>query len=101
MKKYEIEINNEVYRVSVKELSADADMSSGQSSQSVDAETPTSTEPSAQTAATGDGEKIKATMAGTHLSVNVSPGQYVTKVDILIIILVMILEYIIDSTAIF
>lgn len=35
MKKYEIEINNEVYRVSVKELSADADMSSGQRSQSV------------------------------------------------------------------
>ena len=30
MKKYEIEINNEVYRVSVKELPADADMSTGQ-----------------------------------------------------------------------
>lgn len=92
MKKYEIEINNEVYRVSVKELSADADMSSGQSSQSVDAETPTSTEPSAQPAATGDGEKIKAPMAGTILSVNVSPGQNVTKGDTLIILEAMKME---------
>lgn len=92
MKKYEIEINNEVYRVSVKELSADADMSSGQSSQSIDAETPTSTEPSAQPAATGDGEKIKAPMAGTILSVNVSPGQNVTKGDTLIILEAMKME---------
>ena len=30
MKKYEIEINNDSYRVSVKELSADADMSNQQ-----------------------------------------------------------------------
>src|SRR5690625_438104 len=92
MKKYEIEINNEVYRVSVKELSADADMSSGQSSQSVDAKTPTSTEPSAQPAATGDGEKIKAPMAGTILSVNVSQGQNVTKGDTLIVLEAMKME---------
>lgn len=92
MKKYEIEINNEVYRVSVKELSADADMSSGQSAPSVEAETPTVTEPSAQPAATGGGEEIKAPMAGTILSVNVSPGQNVTQGDTLIILEAMKME---------
>jgi biotin carboxyl carrier protein len=92
MKKYEIEINNEVYRVSVKELSADADMSSGQSSQSVETETPTSTEPSAQPVTTGDGEEIKAPMAGTILSVNVSPGQNVTQGDTLIVLEAMKME---------
>ena len=45
MKKYEIEINNEVYRVSVKELSADADMSDSQSVSDTDTKNPKSTEP--------------------------------------------------------
>lgn len=92
MKKYEIEINNEVYRVSVKELAADADMSNGQSAPNVQAETITSTEPSAQPAATGDGSEIKAPMAGTILSVNVSPGQNVTQGDTLIVLEAMKME---------
>lgn len=92
MKKYEIEINNEVYRVSVKELAADADMSSGQSAPNTQAQTHTSTEPSAQPAATGDGSEIKAPMAGTILSVNVSPGQNVTQGDTLIVLEAMKME---------
>lgn len=92
MKKYEIEINNEVYRVSVKELAADADMSNGQSAPNVQAETITSTEPSAQPAATGDGSEIKAPMAGTILSVNVSPGQNVTQGDTLVVLEAMKME---------
>lgn len=92
MKKYEIEINNEVYRVSVKELAADADMSNGQSAPNVPAETITSTEPSAQPAAISDGSEIKAPMAGTILSVNVSPGQNVTQGDTLIVLEAMKME---------
>ncbi len=92
MKKYEIEINNEVYRVSVKELAADADMSNGQSAPNVQAQTHTSTEPSAQPAATGDGSEIKAPMAGTILSVNVSPGQNVTQGDTLVVLEAMKME---------
>lgn len=88
MKKYEIEINNEVYRVSVKELAADADMSNGQSAPNVQARAHTSTEP----AATGDGSEIKAPMAGTILSVNVSPGQNVTQGDTLIVLEAMKME---------
>ena len=92
MKKYEIEINNEVYRVSVKELAADADMSNGQSAPNVQAETITSTEPSAQPAEISDGSEIKAPMAGTILSVNVSPGQNVTQGDTLIVLEAMKME---------
>lgn len=92
MKKYEIEINNEVYRVSVKELAVDTDMSNGQSAPNVQAQAHTSTEPSAQPAATGDGSEIKAPMAGTILSVNVSPGQNVTQGDTLIVLEAMKME---------
>lgn len=92
MKKYEIEINNEVYRVSVKELAVDTDMSNGQSAPNVQAQAHTSTEPSAQPAATGDGSEIKAPMAGTILSVNVSLGQNVTQGDTLIVLEAMKME---------
>lgn len=92
MKKYEIEINNEVYRVSVKELSVDADMSSGQSTSNVQAEAHTSTEPSAQPAATGSSSEVKAPMAGTILSVKVSPGQNITQGDTLVILEAMKME---------
>lgn len=91
MKKYEIEINNEVYRVSVKELDADADMSTGQTT----AEPPaaqTSTEPSAQPAATGDGAEVKAPMAGTILSVAVAEGDSVTEGDTLVVLEAMKME---------
>lgn len=88
MKKYEIEINNEVYRVSVRELAEDADMSSGQSSSSPEAHPPMP----AETSATRNGEEIKAPMAGTILSVNIAPGQSVTQGDTLIILEAMKME---------
>lgn len=91
MKKYEIEINNEVYRVSVKELDADADMSSGQTTAEPQV-AQTSTEPSAQPAATGDGEEVKAPMAGTILSVKVTAGQSVTQGDTLVVLEAMKME---------
>lgn len=91
MKKYEIEINNEIYRVSVKELEADADMSTGQTTPEPQA-AQTSTEPSAQPAVTGDGAEIKAPMAGTILKVSVTPGQTVSQGDTLVVLEAMKME---------
>lgn len=95
MKKYEIEINNEVYRVSVKELPADADMSSGvnkpeENVQSNTAPTPTATAPTSSTSS--EGVKVSAPMSGTILSVSVSPGQEVAEGDTLVILEAMKME---------
>lgn len=91
MKKYEIEINNEVYRVSVKELEADADMSTSQTATEPQA-IQTSTEPSAQSASTGESSEVKAPMAGTILKVSVTPGQTVSQGDTLVILEAMKME---------
>ena len=95
MKKYEIEINNEVYRVSVKELPVDADMSSGvnkpeENVQSNTAPTPTATAPTSSTSS--EGVKVSAPMSGTILSVSVSPGQEVAEGDPLVILEAMKME---------
>lgn len=95
MKKYEIEINNEVYRVSVKELPVDADMSSGvnkpeENVQSNTAPTPTATAPTSSTSS--EGVKVSAPMSGTILSVSVSPGQEVAEGDTLVILEAMKME---------
>lgn len=95
MKKYEIEINNEVYRVSVKELPVDADMSSGvnkpeENVQSNTASTPTATAPTTSTSS--EGVKVSAPMSGTILSVSVSPGQEVAEGDTLVILEAMKME---------
>lgn len=97
MKKYEIEINNEVYRVSVKELPADADMSSKTYSPNEDAKPNTATasaptEVTSDPSTSGDGTKVTAPMAGTILSISVSPGQEVSKGDTLIILEAMKME---------
>lgn len=92
MKKYEIEINNEVYRVSVKELSADADMSDSQSVSDTDTKNPKSTEPATTPVAVGDGTEIKAPMAGTILNINVSVGQNVSQGDTLVVLEAMKME---------
>lgn len=87
MKKYEIEINNEVYRVSVRELPADADMSSGPNESSAQ---PEASAP--QPTATGSGTEIKAPMAGTILKLLVSPGQSVAQGDTLVVLEAMKME---------
>lgn len=92
MKKYEIEINNEVYRVSVKELSADADMSNNKTVSDTDTEKIKSTEPAAMPDTSEDGTEIKAPMAGTILNINVSIGQNVSQGDTLIVLEAMKME---------
>lgn len=96
MKKYEIEINSEVYHVSVKELDADADMSSEQmptEPEPVD-ESVTESEPTESVAqrTTGDGTEVKAPMPGTILKVSVSPGQSVSQGDTLVVLEAMKME---------
>lgn len=88
MKKYEIEINNEVYRVSVKELSDDADMSSGHTEPEA-ANEPT---PAAQSSAPTEGTEVNAPMAGTILKVNVSAGDSVSEGDTLVVLEAMKME---------
>ena len=86
MKKYEIEINNEVYRVSVKELSADADMSNQQTTPEGEPQKNISKESTPQPASTKNGTEVKAPMAGTILSIQVSAGQEVVQGDTLIVL---------------
>lgn len=92
MKKYEIEINNEVYRVSVKELSAEADMSNQQTDPEAETEKSTPTESTPPPAPIGDGTEVTAPMAGTILSVQVSAGQEVVQGDTLIVLEAMKME---------
>ena len=88
MKKYEIEINNEVYRVSVKELDADADMQSDSSP-----ETTTHQEHSTpQPVSHGDGLEIKAQLAGSIYKIVVAPGDTVSKGDTVIVLEAMKME---------
>ena len=101
MKKYEIEINNEVYRVTVKELPADTDMTSPApapapapaqaTEQATPAAKPTPvTQPAQATSASGT--EVRAPMSGTIYKVVVSPGQAVSKGDVLIILEAMKME---------
>lgn len=94
MKKYEIEINNEVYRVTVKELPADTDMTTPAQAtpeQATPAAKPTPvTQPAQATSASGT--EVKAPMSGTIYKVVVSPGQAVSKGDVLIILEAMKME---------
>ena len=88
MKNYEIEINGETYRVAVKELAADADMSVNKAAETEEAVAST---PSPAPAASR-GAEVKAPMPGTILSVNVSLGETVTQGDILAILEAMKME---------
>ena len=95
MKKYEIEINNEVYRVTVKELPADTDMTTPApaqvTAQATPAAKPTPVTQPAQATSTS-GTEVKAPMSGTIYKVVVSPGQAVSKGDVLIILEAMKME---------
>ena len=92
MKNYEIEINNEVYRVSVKDLSAEADMSNQQTDPEAETEKSTPTESTPPPAPPGDGTEVTGPMAGTILSVQVSAGQEVVQGDTLIVLEAMKME---------
>lgn len=93
MKKYEIEINDEVYRVAVKELSADADMSS-QKNEEETIEEPETKETEVKTApiSDGTGTTVHAPMPGTIMSINVSSGDSVSQGDVLMILEAMKME---------
>lgn len=95
MKKYEIEINNEVYRVSVKELPADTDMTSPQTRPAITSN-PTPGAPAANHPTTSPAQsrptEVKAPMAGTIFKVPVTSGQAVSKGDTLIILEAMKME---------
>src|SRR5699024_3803638 len=88
MKNYEIEVNNEIYRVSVKALSDDADMSNEQavSTTNKESEAKKTPEAAAHSPASSEGTEVKAPMAGTILNISVSTGQKVSQGDILMVL---------------
>lgn len=86
MKNYEIEINGETYRVAVKELAQDADMTAAQPTKEPAVATPS------PTPAASSGTEVKAPMPGTILSVNVAVGQTVAQGDVLAILEAMKME---------
>lgn len=94
MKNYEIEVNNEIYRVSVKELSDDADMSNEQavSTPNKESKAKKTPESAARSSASSEGSEVKAPMAGTILNINVSTGQNVSQGDILMVLEAMKME---------
>lgn len=94
MKKYEIEINNEVYRVSVTELDADADMNTHSNQTNPAPETTKSNSDSRphQSTTSSDGLEIKAPMAGSIYKIVVAPGDTVSKGDTVIVLEAMKME---------
>ncbi len=93
MKKYEIEINDEIYRVAVRELAPDADMSTSQESAPTDNNPqPVQTEQATPEVGTRAGSEINAPMPGTILKINVESGQAVSKGDTLVILEAMKME---------
>ncbi len=90
MKKYEIEIDNEVYHVTVKELPVDADMST--EANEITSNKQTEKEVQSTTATESSGTEVIAPMPGTIVSINVSPGQTVAQGDVLAILEAMKME---------
>lgn len=88
MKKYEVEINGEVYQVAVRELADDAEMTPSTPEKMVEPE-PAPT-PKTEPIAKGDG--VRAPMPGTILKVVVTPGQTVKQGDTLVILEAMKME---------
>lgn len=88
MKKYEIELDGEVYHVTIRELAPDTDMT--QYSKPYDKEG--SPAPNKHTVAPSQGIPVMAPMVGTILQVLVKPGQNVRKGDQLFILEAMKME---------
>lgn len=90
MKKYEVEINGELYEVSVRELETDTDMTYAQSEEKP---APVKQEkPTAQSSASGDSTEIRAPMAGTIFKIQATPGQKVSQGDTLLVLEAMKME---------
>lgn len=99
MKKYEIEINNEIYHVSVRELSDDKDMQNEQVSPVLTTESNKKPESANQTTPSGSENEVTAPMPGTILNIKVTPKQTVKQGDTLIILEAMKMENEIVSPA--
>ena len=82
MKKYEVEINGEVYQVAIRELADDAEMTPLNPEKSLEPDSSASP----ATPITSSGEDVRAPMPGTILKVVVTPGQSVTKGETLIVL---------------
>lgn len=85
MKKYEVEINGEVYQVAIRELADDAEMTPLNLEKSLEPD-------SSASPITSSGEDVRAPMPGTILKVVVTPGQSVTKGETLIVLEAMKME---------
>lgn len=90
MKKYEVEINGEVYHVAVRELADDAEMKTTKTAATP--EIASSPNPAPQTSLASSGEGLRAPMPGTILKVLVSSGQSVTEGETLIVLEAMKME---------
>ena len=92
MKKYEIEINNEVYHVTVRELPADTDTNVKEEDIPKENTSNQVTDESSEPTIKEDSTTVKAPMAGTILAVNVSPGQKIVQGETLIVLEAMKME---------
>src|SRR5690625_628468 len=92
MKKYEIEINNEVYHVTVRELPADTDVNVKEEDIPKENTSNQVTDESSEPTIKEDSTTVKAPMAGTILAVNVSPGQKIVQGETLIVLEAMKME---------
>ncbi|HLR91709.1 MAG TPA: biotin/lipoyl-containing protein [Atopostipes sp.] len=92
MKKYEIEINNEVYHVTVRELPADTEMTVKEEDIPKENTSNQVTDESSEPTIKEDSTIVKAPMAGTILAVNVSPGQKIVQGETLIVLEAMKME---------
>jgi biotin carboxyl carrier protein (BCCP) len=89
MKKYEVEVNGEIFIVSLKEISNEE---AAQKLAAAPAPVPSAPVEEKKAAPTGDGEVVPAPMAGIVLSVNKNVGDAVKKGDVLVILEAMKME---------
>lgn len=92
MKNYEIEINGETYRVGVKELAADADMTANKQARTDAAPVEKAEDPAPIASTEVSRTEVNAPMPGTIMSVEVSAGQKVAQGDVLAILEAMKME---------